>query len=104
MSDRCKCGGVILADTEDWKQPLCHDCYEYHCLNKKLATTEKLLALAEDKLNFYQDRKNWGKQTQVTWTIIHRSDYEFEEGAVGRVGGKRARKYYAEKKKILEKG
>jgi len=23
----CHCGGVILADTEDWEQPLCH--YHY---------------------------------------------------------------------------
>lgn len=23
----CPCGGVILADTEDWKTPLCHDCW-----------------------------------------------------------------------------
>jgi len=24
---RCPCGGVILADTEDWNIPLCADCY-----------------------------------------------------------------------------
>lgn len=23
----CPCGGVILADTEDWKVPLCHECW-----------------------------------------------------------------------------
>jgi len=27
VSDRCPCGGIILADTEDWIIPLCHDCY-----------------------------------------------------------------------------
>lgn len=27
-SDRCPCGGVILADTEDWDIPLCYECYE----------------------------------------------------------------------------
>lgn len=27
MSDRCPCGGIILADTEDWKTPLCYTCY-----------------------------------------------------------------------------
>lgn len=25
--DKCYCGGVILADTEDWGQPLCHEHY-----------------------------------------------------------------------------
>jgi len=25
--DRCPCGGIILADTEDWKTPLCYSCY-----------------------------------------------------------------------------
>lgn len=24
---RCRCGGIILADTEDWADPVCHDCY-----------------------------------------------------------------------------
>lgn len=23
---RCPCGGIILADTEDWKIPMCHEC------------------------------------------------------------------------------
>jgi hypothetical protein len=23
----CPCGGIILADTEDWKTPLCDECY-----------------------------------------------------------------------------
>lgn len=27
MNDRCPCGGTILADTEDWKTPLCNECY-----------------------------------------------------------------------------
>ena len=25
---QCPCGGVILADTEDWPIPMCHECYE----------------------------------------------------------------------------
>lgn len=25
---KCVCGGTILADTEDWKVPLCNECYE----------------------------------------------------------------------------
>ena len=25
---RCRCGGIILADTEDWKEPICNACYE----------------------------------------------------------------------------
>lgn len=24
----CPCGGVILADTEDWAVPICNECYE----------------------------------------------------------------------------
>ena len=24
---RCPCGGIILADTEDWPTPLCYNCY-----------------------------------------------------------------------------
>lgn len=27
MTDRCPCGGIILADTEEWKTPLCHECW-----------------------------------------------------------------------------
>ena len=25
--DRCPCGGIILADTEDWSTPLCYSCF-----------------------------------------------------------------------------
>lgn len=25
--DRCPCGGIILADTENWHVPLCYECY-----------------------------------------------------------------------------
>jgi len=25
----CPCGGVILADTEDWPVPMCNGCYEF---------------------------------------------------------------------------
>lgn len=25
---RCPCGGVIYANTEDWKVPVCYECYE----------------------------------------------------------------------------
>ena len=25
--NRCPCGGVILADTEDWKTPRCYQCW-----------------------------------------------------------------------------
>lgn len=27
MNDRCPCGNIILADTEEWKTPLCIECY-----------------------------------------------------------------------------
>lgn len=29
LKNFCKCGGVILADTEDWPCPMCHDCYVF---------------------------------------------------------------------------
>lgn len=28
VKDRCPCGGIILADTEEWKTPLCNGCFE----------------------------------------------------------------------------
>ncbi len=28
MPGFCACGGVILADTEDWEHPRCFDCWE----------------------------------------------------------------------------
>ena len=27
MSDYCPCGGIILADTEDWTVPVCYECW-----------------------------------------------------------------------------
>jgi hypothetical protein len=35
----CPCGGVILADTEDWPVPLCNACYEFVCKEVKNETT-----------------------------------------------------------------
>jgi len=32
--DRCPCGGVILADTEDWATPLCYGCYPKDLVDK----------------------------------------------------------------------
>lgn len=34
--DRCPCGGIILADTEDWKVPLCYECYRFGGLEQEL--------------------------------------------------------------------
>jgi hypothetical protein len=31
----CPCGGIILADTEDWEIPLCYECYEYYISQQK---------------------------------------------------------------------
>ena len=25
---RCACGGIILADTEDWEKPCCYNCWQ----------------------------------------------------------------------------
>lgn len=35
LDKRCSCGGVILADTEDWNIQFCYECYAY--LEKKFA-------------------------------------------------------------------
>lgn len=45
MSDRCPCGGIILADSEDWKTPLCYECYpkEYDQLKASLIDAVKAL-------------------------------------------------------------
>lgn len=31
--DRCPCGDIILADTENWPVPLCYDCYPKHLVD-----------------------------------------------------------------------
>lgn len=28
LKEFCDCGGVIFADTEDWENPVCYNCYE----------------------------------------------------------------------------
>lgn len=32
--DRCPCGGVIFADTEDWEIPFCYNCYTLREIGK----------------------------------------------------------------------
>lgn len=48
--DKCPCGGIILADTENWKTPLCYTCYtDLFEGYSKMAT-----ALDELKAELYQ--------------------------------------------------
>ena len=46
MSDRCPCGGIILADTEDWAVPLCYNCYPKDIVEP----LERKLAIAVEAL------------------------------------------------------
>lgn len=48
QKDRCPCGGIILADTEDWSTPLCYECVktplkEITELTRKLEVAKKAL-------------------------------------------------------------
>lgn len=38
MTDRCPCGDVIYANTEDWDIPVCYECYVK--MNEKLKPCE----------------------------------------------------------------
>ncbi len=44
--DRCPCGGIILADTEDWETPLCYECW---------VTDDKPFFTAEDFTNLVRE-------------------------------------------------
>jgi len=40
--DRCPCGGIILADTEDWAVPLCYSCFVKFCEDARELQTENI--------------------------------------------------------------
>ena len=85
--DRCPCGGIMLADTEDWKIPLCHSCWhdigEPSFEPKHDSTTLALAKRTEEMwkarakydrlmqqalamreaLKFYADVSTWNKST-----------------------------------------
>ena len=45
---KARCGGVILADTEDWKKPLCHYHYQKRCFESiDMAKKEAVLFAGE---------------------------------------------------------
>ena len=44
----CPCGGIILADTENWKTPLCYHCYTD--LHEGYSNLEEKLIIAVDAL------------------------------------------------------
>lgn len=54
--ERCLCGGVILADTEDWETPLCYSCFidtvkkvkDYKKLESKLSIAVEALEKISD--------------------------------------------------------
>ena len=98
--DRCPCGGIILADTEDWKIPLCHSCWhdigEPSFEPKHDSTTLALAKRTEEMwkarakydrlmqqalamreaLAFYADSKNWGEDLPDMryWYLIESTD------------------------------
>lgn len=43
----CKCGGVVLADTEDWPSPLCNSCYELAQAHFKQDSEKEIARLRE---------------------------------------------------------
>ena len=46
--DRCPCGGIILADTEDFPVPVCNECFEpYEKLQQKVAKLEEEINLKD---------------------------------------------------------
>ena len=51
IPDKCPCGDVIYANTEDWDTPLCYECY---IENQKLLIQDLALTVKEfEKL--YED-------------------------------------------------
>lgn len=57
--DRCPCGGIILADTEDWKVPLCYECYRFGGLEQELVRERARNAKLREALEFYSKRENF---------------------------------------------
>ena len=62
--DRCPCGGIILADTEDWSTPLCYSCFyeltiktkdmqKLQKQNEKLKTALELYAMTNETFPEY---------------------------------------------------
>ena len=73
MKDKCtKCGEIILADTEDWVDPLCH---KHYC--DFLGRYQAQLADANAVIDFYAEDVDWNYCT-------HHCDTD---------SGKRAREY-----------
>ena len=46
-----RCGGVILADTEDWKRPACYDCF----FSLGEPTTDPDMKLIDDQAYMYPE-------------------------------------------------
>lgn len=81
IGERCPCGGIILADTDSWKVPLCYQCYpdEYEELEQKFK-------LCIEALSFYAEIEHWGNGG----TEIDPCDHE-EIAGYGVRGGRKAR-------------
>ena len=61
MSDRCPCGGIIYADTEEWETPLCYSCFyetDIIVLEKRVKTLKSQNAelIAAIKTNAKNDK------------------------------------------------
>lgn len=59
----CPCGGVILADTENWKTPLCYACYTdlhegYSAIVEKLRVAVEALESIKKNAQFAIDNSD----------------------------------------------
>lgn len=66
----CPCGGVILADTEDWPVPICNSCYEF---NRKQFLSE-LVPLLRECRDAIQDQL--ARANQAIETDCPQCDYQ----------------------------
>lgn len=93
---RCYCGGIIIADTEDWEQPLCH---KHYC--EFLGSYQQKLNSAIEVIEFYGNKSNWTHgQRYIPEYCFIRKDGQLttlnDEAIL--LGGKKARNWLKENK------
>ena len=64
---RCPCGGVILADTEDWPTPLCYECYPKRLVGNYETAIKALKFIKSNLINELEEpfRQSFWKATKV---------------------------------------
>lgn len=113
MNDwKCKCGNpVMYADTEDWNEPCCYDCYAGRLEEKKMSDFEKELEnrILDHEMNNIEFNSDFscGYRSGARWAYKYLSDRYLNriENAFN-AGADWAREYtikeYEEKLKIAE--